>query len=86
MNIYQFFSKESTVIHAECKNDNFEDEKSQLLKQDFELSGDVISAENTKEAYEIYKSKFDLDNIEYPFLSQSINVPQAIALRAILGG
>ncbi|WP_283132577.1 hypothetical protein [Enterovibrio norvegicus] len=86
MKTYQFMQKETVVIHLESGTQTFESEQSQLLMQGFELTGEPIEAESVEAAYDLHSQKYGDSSNEYPLLGTLSEVPQALALRAILGG
>ncbi|NGN97925.1 hypothetical protein G5S52_09735 [Grimontia sp. S25] len=86
MKTYQFLSKDAVVIHLEVGTETFQTEQAQLLEQGFELSGQALEAESLQVAYRLHQETHGAGESEYPLLGTLSDVPQAIALRAILGG
>ncbi|MGF1688291.1 hypothetical protein L4C36_16635 [Photobacterium japonica] len=86
MKIFQFFIKGNVVIHTDIHAESYDSEKSQLLAQGFALHGDQVEALSVEEAYKQIQPTTDVENTEYPLLGRLVDMPQALALRAILGG
>ena len=86
MKTYQFLSKGAVIIHLEVGTETFQSEQDQLLDQGFELSGEPLEAESLQVAYRLHQEIHGEGENEYPLLGTLADVPQAIALRAILGG
>ncbi|HCG8159289.1 TPA: hypothetical protein NJ921_004573 [Vibrio parahaemolyticus] len=86
MKTYQFLTKDSVVVHLELATETYESEMEQSLEQGFQLSGDQLAAIDLESAYKQYQEQHGGSELEYPLVGSLADLPQALALRAILGG
>ncbi|HCE2002346.1 TPA: hypothetical protein NGT00_004673 [Vibrio parahaemolyticus] len=86
MKTYQFLTKDSVVVHIELATETHESEMEQLLEQGFQLSGEPLVAIDLESAYKQYQEQHGGSESEYPLIGSLVDLPQALALRAILGG
>lgn len=56
MSTFQFYVKEAIAVHLAVDSSTFLTEKEQLVKQGFERVGDVIQAEDAKQAFDSFKN------------------------------
>ncbi len=63
MQAFQFYVKENTAVPVDIHSDTFATEKEQLIHQGFEKTGDIIQADDSKQAFEKFKTQH-LDELD----------------------
>ncbi|RXJ72740.1 hypothetical protein CS022_13980 [Veronia nyctiphanis] len=62
MKTYQFYTKQDVLVHLDIDGESYKEEKKQLVAQGFNPIGDLVQAEDAKQAFKNLKS-YDLDDL-----------------------